>query len=234
VASSALLPSAAAALPAKGPRQVIDQRYTSQRPHSATGASYSGVFHAKNNPKGNPPYLLRMVFYPPKGMRYDTSVPAKCKASDAELEAFGKAACPAASRLGGGRVEGIFYYPFTQSIFDHYKHTVDVMNNTNEQVLLVNAEGSAVSRGHIRPDGSIDFHTQTCFPQPPTGCATDYIRQLKAASSVARYTRSVNGRVRSYLTTPPKCPRSGYWRTTVKFWWKGGAVDSVVSKQPCK
>jgi hypothetical protein len=230
----ALCPSGAAALPASGPREDVNQSLTTTRPGTPAGVKFSGVYHAAGNRRGNPPYLEKMVFYPPKGMRYDTSVPAKCTANDAELEAFGKSACPAASRIGGGLAQGIFYYPFTQTIFDRYRHTLDVLNNTNEQILLVNAEGSAVTRGRIRPDGSILFVTQTCFPEPPTGCATDYIRQLRAATSVARYTRASNGRVRSYVTTPPRCPRSGFWRTTIKFWWKGGAVDSVVTKQPCR
>jgi hypothetical protein len=234
-AACALLPSSAAALPGHGPREDIDQRFTSQRPNSPTGVSYTGAYHAVGNKKGNPPYLVKMIFYPPKGLRYDTNVPAKCTAPDAELEALGKSACPAASRIGSGRGQGVFYEPVAQSfVFDYYDHTMDVLNNTNEQILLVNAEGSAVERGRIRPDNSILFTPQTCFPEPPTGCVNDYILQRKTATTMARYTRSVNGRTRSYVTTPPKCPRSGYWRTTVKFWWRNGAVDTVVSKQPCR
>jgi hypothetical protein len=235
-AVAALWPAAASALPASGPREDIDQRITSQRPNSPTGVSFKGVYHAAGRKNGNPPYLTKMIFYPPKGLRYDTSVPAKCTASDVELDALGKSACPAASRIGGGTAEGIFYYPIEDTtVFDRYKHTLDVMNNTNEQILLVNAEGSGVNRGRIRPDGSILFTPQTCFPQPPAGgCADDYILQLKASTSIARYTRAVNGRTRSYVTTPPRCPASGYWRTTVRFWWRGGAVDTVVSKQPCR
>lgn len=234
--SLALWPACAVALPGHGPREDVDQRFTSQRPNSPTGASYSGVYHAAGNRNGNPPYLTKMVFIPPKGLRYDTSVPAKCTASDVELDARGKSACPPASRIGGGVAEGIFYVPINDTIvFDRYKHALDVMNNTNEQILLVNAEGSGVNRGHIRPDNSIVFTPQTCFPQPPTGtCVDDYILQLKTATTLARYTRSVNGRTRSYATTPPGCPASRRWRTTVKIWWSNGKVDSVVTKQPCR
>lgn len=230
----ALLPGAATALPASGPREDVNQTFTSARPHSPTGVGWKAAYHAPGDKRGNPPYMRKMVFYPPKGMRYDTSVPAKCTASDAELEAMGKAACPEASLIGHGLGQGIFYYPMTTGVFDYYRHTLDVLNNTNEQILLVNAEGSAVERGHFRPDGSIEFTPQTCFPEPPTGCKTDYILQTKAATSIARYTRSVNGHRRSYVTTPPRCPARGYWRTTIKFWWKGGAVDSVVTKQRCR
>jgi hypothetical protein len=231
----ALWPAAAAAQPASGPREVLDQAFTATHANRPTGVRFTGAYHAAGNKKGNPPYLKRMIFYPPPGLRYDTSVPARCTAPDVVLQVQGPAACPAASRLGGGTTEGVFYEPVASAfVIDRYKHTLDVMNNANEQIILVKAEGYAVARGRIRPDGSQEFRNQTCFPKPPTGCTSDYVLQTMSAARLARYTRAVNGRVRSYATTPPKCPASGYWRTTVKLWWKGGAVDSVVTKQPCR
>jgi hypothetical protein len=91
-----------------------------------------------------------------------------------------------------------------------------------------------VVRGKIRADGAIDWELPTCFPPlPGAGCVDDYIIQLKTASRLAPYTRTKNGKLRSYATTPPRCPASGHWRTTVRFWWADGAVDSVATKQPC-
>jgi hypothetical protein len=233
-AFTALAPAAASALPAHGPREDVNQSFTTARPNSPTGLGWKGIYHAAGNKRGNPPYMRKMVFYPPKGMRYDTSVPARCTAPDALLQLEGPDACPAASRLGGGTTEGVFYEPVAHAfVIDRYKHTLDVMNNANEQIILVKAEGYAVARGRIRPDGSQEFSNQTCFPKPPTGCTSDYVLQTMSGARLARYTRAVNGRVRSYATTPPRCPASGYWRTTVKYWWNGGAVDSVVTKQPC-
>src|SRR4051794_17978724 len=101
-AFSVLWPGGAAALPGSGPRENIDQTFTATRPGSATGMSFTGVYHAAGNAKGEPPYMRKMVFYPPRGMRYDTSVPDRCMASDAELQALGPDACPADSRLGTG------------------------------------------------------------------------------------------------------------------------------------
>jgi hypothetical protein len=230
----ALMPSTAGAAPSSGPRQDINQWFTTARPHSPTGVGWKGVYHAAGNKRGTPPYMRKMVFYPPKGMRYDTSVPARCTAPDAVLQVMGPDACPAGSRLGGGEAAGIFYYPDHKTVFDMFHHTLDVMNNAGEQIILLHAEGYAVIRGKLRPDGSQVFESPTCFPVPPTGCVDDYVLQTMTTTKLARYTRSVNGRLRSYATTPPRCPRSGYWRTTVKFWWKGGAVDTVVTKQPCR
>ena len=46
------------------------------------------------------PYMRRMTFYPPAGMRHDTSVPEQCTASDFELSMNGPAACPEGSLIG--------------------------------------------------------------------------------------------------------------------------------------
>src|SRR5205807_615936 len=147
LALSATWSAGAAAQPGAGPRETVDQPFTTAIPNSPTGLGYIGVYHAARNPRGNPPYMRRMVFFPPRGMRYDT-----------------------------------------------------------------------------------------CFPEPPTGqcLVRDYILQLRSSTFLPAYKKTVGGRVRSYATTPKSCPRTGYWRTTVRFWWAGGAVDSVASREPCR
>jgi hypothetical protein len=62
----------------------------------------------------------------------------------------------------------------------------------------------------------------------------DYVLQLKSSTILPPYKRTSRGFVRSYATTPPKCPAGGNWRTTIRFWWADGSVDRVVSKQACK
>jgi hypothetical protein len=235
-ASCALWAAGAAAKPVNGPRETVDHRFTATRATSPTGLSYSGSYHAAGDRKGSPPAMRKMVFYYPRGMRFDTTVPARCTASDVELELRGPDACPAASRLGGGTTEGLFMVPVTHSfVFDHYKHPVTIVNNANEQVVLIESEGFTVVRGRIRPDGAIEFNPTTCFPAPPTGqCADDYIIQLGSSTVTPPYKRATRGRVRSYATTPPTCPARGYWRTPVRFWWADGSADTVVTKQPCR
>jgi hypothetical protein len=236
VGLSGLWAPGAPAQPGYGPREIVDQPFTTTRPSSPTGMGYTGIYHAAGNRRGNPPFLRRMAFYPPRGMRLDTSVPARCSASDVELQLRGPDACPAGSRLGGGKVAGLFFMPLAHSIvFDHYHHTMDIMNAANEQIILVKSEGFTVVRGRIRSDGAIDFNLPTCFPAPPTGgCVDDYIMQLRSSTFLPRYTRTSRGRVRGYATTPAMCPAAGLWRATVRFWWANGAVDNVVTKEPCR
>jgi hypothetical protein len=236
LALSALWAAGAAPQPGKGPRETVDQRFTTTRPGAPTGMRFEATYHAAGDRKGNPPYLRRQVQYPPRGMRFDTSVPKRCTASDAELQLSGPSACPAGSLLGRGSTAGIFMVPFSEdAVFHRFRHRMYVLNNTNEQIVLVESEGFTVVRGKIRPDGAIVFTPPSCFPTPPAGgCADDYIVQLETTTHLRPYTKTVNGRVRSYATTPPKCPARGYWRSVVRFRWSDGTADSVATRQPCR
>jgi hypothetical protein len=232
--ASALWALDAGAQAGRGPRERINQTFTTKRPGAPTGISSKARFHAANDPKGNPPNLVRLVFHPPKGMRYDTSVPGQCHASDAQLQTMGPDACPVDSWLGGGTTEGLIMEPVGHDfVFDHFHHHVDVLNNESEQIVLVHSEGWTVARGEMRRDGAIVFNLPTCFPEPPSGCIDDYIIQLANSTAVYPYKRKVNGRVRSYATTPRRCPSRGYWRTRVRLDWANGATDRVVTKEPC-
>jgi hypothetical protein len=226
-----LLAGSAAAEPASGPRETVDQTYTVTAPDTPTGLGFTASYHAADDPQSPPPAMRRMVFYPPAGFRFDTSVPGQCTATDVQLQLQGPAACPANSRIGWGTTEGLFFVPFDHSTtFDHFKHDVDILNNANEQIILVHSEGWTVVRGKMNPDNSIEFDNPTCFPAPPAGsCEDDYLIQLRTTSTIPVHAGSRG----SYATTPPTCPTTGYWETTVRFWWADDTTDSVVSRQPC-
>lgn len=226
----------AAAQPGAGPRETVNQTFTTTRPGSPTGLSFTGAYHAVRNLHGNPPYMRRMEFDWPPGMRYDRTALAQCTAPDPELEVFGPAACPPDSRLGGGTTEGLFFDPATQSILlDHYTHSMDAFNSPDGEILLIHSEGYTVVHGRAHPNGSVDYQSPTCFPAPPTGqCPRDYVLQLRSSMVIAPHTKVSGRSVRSYATTPSTCPSTGYWKTTFRFWWADGNVDTVVSKQPCR
>lgn len=222
----------AIAEPGSGPRGTVDQRFTAKRPATPTGLGFTGTYHAEGDKKKDPPYMRRMTFYPPAGMRYDTSVPEQCTANDFELSQSGPEACPEGSIIGEGTTSGVFFVPFTldQVVLDRYTHKVYIANNKDEQIVLVEAEGYAVVRGKFQPDGSIEFNSPTCFPTPPTGCVTDHVLQTGSKTFVARYVKDG----KSYATTPPRCPASRHWVSKVRFWWADGAVDTLVTRQPCR
>ena len=219
----------AAAEPVSGPHQTIDNQFTTTQPNAPTGSTYVGRYHAAGDPEGDPPYMRAMTFYPPPGTRYDTSVPERCTASDLELQARGTAACPAGSHIGSGTVESKFMG------MDGSEATlrVDVFNNTGEMIMLVSSPGlTSVARGKFQPDGSIEYRSPTCFPAT-AGCPVDNALQLGSNVSMPPYVRTVDGVTKSYLTTPPTCPKSGYWESPIGFWWADGTSEIVVTSQAC-
>jgi hypothetical protein len=223
VASLCALPATAAAEPVSFAHGTLENRFTTTQPNAAAGSSYRGDYHAAGDPEADPPYMRRMVFHPPTGMRYDTSVPERCTAGDIQLQLQGAAACPEGSRIGGGTARGKAFGSETTL-------RVDVFNNAGEQVMLISSPMIAsVSRGRIGPDNSVEFASPTCYPALVT-CPADNALQLGSDVALQAYTRGG----RSYLTTPPKCPKSGRWRSEVRFWWADGTEDAVVSTHPCK
>ncbi len=223
---AAVLPPSAAALPAEFTHGTIDQTLTTTRANAPTGFHFVASYHAAGDPDAPPPYMRKMTFS--GGPRRDTSVPERCTASDLELAVSGAAACPEGSRLGGGTTEGLFMGSFPTTV------ELDVFNNTGEQIMVVRSPGLAtVSRGRIRPDGSIEFASPTCFPSH-AGCPVDNSLQVRTNVTVPPYTTSRDGTVRSYLTTPQKCPKSRHWTTTVRLWWADGSEDTAAIRQPCK
>jgi hypothetical protein len=46
--------------------------------------------------------------------------------------------------------------------------------------------------------------------------------------------RELGGDVRSYITTPPTCPRRRYWVNQVTFTYFDGVTQTVETRSPCK
>jgi hypothetical protein len=223
----AACPGAATAEPGSGPHGTIENRLTTTEPGAPTGSHFEGRYHAAGDPEGDPPYLRRMTFYPPAGMRYDRSVPDRCSASDLQLQLEGSGACPPGSRLGGGKAYGKFMGNETEL-------NVETFNNTDEIVMVIRTPiVTTVSRGEFGPDGSITFESPTCYPALPPGCPVDTALQLGSSVAQEPYTRTVDGEVRAYVTTPPTCPESGYWEQPVRFWWADGSEETMVPRAPC-
>ncbi|HKP91150.1 MAG TPA: hypothetical protein VJT75_14390 [Thermoleophilaceae bacterium] len=220
-----LLASAAVAAPVKMRHGSVNDRFTTTRPGAASGFNYDGVYHAAGDPTGAPPYMRRMTFYPARGQRYDTTAAPQCTASDAELAIRGAAACPAGSRLGGGKVVGRFMDQFPNEL------EADFFNAPGEQIILARSPVFAsVSRGRIAKDQTVTYEAPTCYPWLlPAPCPVDNALQVESHMRTPRYVR--NGR--AYMRTPPRCPASGHWTARIRFWWKDGTTDLVVTKKPC-
>jgi hypothetical protein len=216
------------ATPGSGPHETLDQTFTTTALDAPSGFGFHGVYHAAGDPNANPPYMRRMTFYPPVGLRYDTAVAPRCTKPDLVLALRGAAACPG-SRLGGGTTSTSFLGRFPSTV------AVDFLNGDHEQIILARSPLiTTVARGELLPDGSITWASPTCYPSlRPPGCVVDNALQLESTMQVPAYVRTTGGAARSYLTTPPTCPPSGHWDTVVRLWWADGSVDNVTTEQPC-
>jgi hypothetical protein len=225
VALCAAMAGPASAEPVSFRHGTLDHRFTTTEPGAASGFAYDARYHGADDPGSRPPYMRRMLSENATGVRYDTSVPDKCTASDVELATRGAAACPPGSKLGDGQTETSFMGGPPQTV------AIDFLNNTNEQIIIARSPLVAtVARGQIHPDGSVEFASPTCFPSVgPAGCPVDNVLQIASTVTVPPYTNASG----SYLTTPSTCPADGVWRNPIHFWWADGTEDTVVATAPC-
>jgi hypothetical protein len=221
------VPASADAAPVSGAHATVDYTLTTTEAGAPTGWSFTGSYFASNG-SGDPPYMRSMTFANPSGFRFDTSVPDRCTAGDAQLALFGASACPLASRVGGGTATGKFMGRTTTL-------QVTDFNNADEQIMLVQSPLVAtVARGRIASDGSITFASPTCYPAAPgVTCPVDDVLQMGSSVGGRAYTRTADGVVRSYLTTPASCPATGYWQTPIEFNWADGSQETDVVQEPC-
>lgn len=226
LAAGSAAASVALAGTASGPHETVTLSATSLEPGTPTGSLYDVRYRNPSDPSSNPPAVRRLVAVSPAGTRIDTSVPARCEASDAELKAEGDAACPSASRIGGGTA--------TISVLGGAPSTNQVsVYNTRDgflQLVKFGGFGVGVARTTIRGT-TLDTRIPTCIAggQPPSGCPSDQAVVLASRILVRRTV--VRGR--SYATTPPTCPRPG-WPTKLSFYFGDGTRDSVTTVDRCR
>src|SRR5438046_3013551 len=101
VSAPAVIVAAAQADTASGPRESIALQFSSRTPGASAGSTFTGTYHAAGHSQAAPPALHRVRLTMPPGSRFDTAVPARCEATDMQLELMGESACPAASKVGG-------------------------------------------------------------------------------------------------------------------------------------
>jgi hypothetical protein len=226
IAALALWPAVARGLPSSGPHETVDMATTTSQPHASAGLRYAARYHAANDPSGDPPALRHLLIELPAGTRIDTSVPGRCSASDLEIMLVGESACPPSARVGSGQVT-VEQVGTGVSTYD------TVLYNADHDVLeLVESGGRVVGIAHTYQHGTtLDGPVPTCITggNPPDGCPFDELRLL--ANQLQIQPLSVGGR--NYGTTPPTCPRSGFWTIRVTLSYADGSVDTVTPETPC-
>jgi hypothetical protein len=228
---TALLGSVAIAPAADDSRQAASYVLTEQRPGVGTSERFSFDYVNPDDPQAKPPPVRQVTTVLPRGARFDSSVPALCTASDAELIAEGGAACPPDSAIGGGVVTVDTGLPGEARIVTA---DVEFFNNTGEFIYVNTVRGTdarTIIRAAVERDRTIT-DTGMLPGVPPDGGSIDTVEL-----EVRNVSATVGGATRNYITTPKRCRgRKGdpHWTTRVHFTYADGVTQTVPTHTPCR
>jgi hypothetical protein len=204
-------------------RQTAEFTFAEQRPGRPTAVRLAIDYRNPSDPDAKPPAVQTVVETLAAGARIDTSVPARCGASDGELMTQGAPACPAGSRVGGGEVDLDTGVPGPGRLIHN---RVTQFNNAGELILLFEQDGGsrAVSRAKI--EGRTIIAQSPPLPGgPPDGFTA--IRRVRLSLDAI----SVAGR--GYVTTPDTCPADGRWTNRIAFAYRDGQAQTLEAASPC-
>jgi hypothetical protein len=200
---------------------------SSTLPAVPTGMEIRAVYRDPEDPEGKPPPLEEVVIEMPAGLAWDTGVVPSCEASDDELRAEGRAACPAESRIGSGTLTAITGFPGV----DPVETDITIFNGGDELIELVSFKGTDVTAGSDRlkiQGDTLVAHPPAVPGGPPNGRTT--VREI--AFTIDRHVTAGPGRRRSLIATPPDCPAGG-WRSSLSFTFASYAPSSAVDHSQC-
>jgi hypothetical protein len=210
-----------------GSRQTATFTLAEQRPGASTALSFSVDYVNPADRAAKPPAVRRVVETLARGARFDTSVPAQCLATDAELMLLGEDACPPGSKVGAGFIRIDTGFPGPNRAIEA---DIVFLNRTG-QLIFVNTDRATgarvVARGTIE-GGRLTTNAPPLPGTPPDGGAIDVVRTRLESIS-----RLVGGVRRGYITTPASCPPSRSWTNTVSFTYADGVTQTVASRSPC-
>jgi hypothetical protein len=180
------------------------------------------VYKAPGDPNGKPSPIRKVVVTAPAGTRFHTGAVARCTATDDELEAEGRGACPEASRIGAGKLTADTGFG---APVDPLAGDLTLFNSGTAVVEVVTAPGTDRVLGidRLKIAGStLSGHPPTTPGGPPDGETA--VRQIDF--TIDRKT--------GYVTTPRTCPRSRRWTATGTFGFKDGSEETLTSRLACK
>jgi hypothetical protein len=210
--------AAAVALASPQFASTVTFTYSSEVPGSPSGFDSFATFDDPGEPFGKPKELfrIRVGFHP--GTRIDTAALPRCRASDREVRLIGLRACPASTRLGIVHAEGVV------SSGLHFNPVGHLFNARRAIIVVVTVAGRYATS--FRDDLTRDT-LMVNFRIPPG------ISLIRFRPHIPNHFRKRGGKRRAYMRTPPSCPPSGMWTTTVVFIFRDGSTDEHSPQTPC-
>jgi hypothetical protein len=214
------------------PYQTSSYTLTQKRIARPTGEHFKFDYVNPDDPDAKPPAVQKVVTVLPRGGRYDPSVPGSCTAGDEELMASGAAACPEDSAIGSGVITVDTGVPGPGRIVTADAQFFNNAEDPDGEFIYLNTIRDTGARTVVRADAT-RRRTITTAPllpgTPPDGGSIDTV-DVK----VTRVVRTVDGVRRSYITTPPGCPRSRTWLARVRFIYGDDYSQVVATPNPCR
>ena len=225
VAIAAQLTWAAIATGGATPRGVWELDVFTKRAASPTGLRFGVGYRNPADAEAKPPPVTGAVFHLPPGLRINNRAVPRCSASDADFRARGRAACPAATRVGSGTLVAMTGFPGVDPL------TADIVafNGVGELVEVVFFQGTNTVAGMDRltiARGRLTAHPPATPGGPPDGRTV--VRDVRLLIP-----RRIGPGGRAYVTTPPRC-LTGRWRSRAHYEFADGGETVVRDSTPCR
>jgi hypothetical protein len=196
--------------------------YTSQTPGSPSGLDALATWSDPGEPGGKPKEVQKITVIFNPGTKLDTTALPTCKASAEDVAVRSVRACPAKTKLGEVRGQGVYAggAPF---------NTFATLFNARRQIIVVVTLDN--SRGRLLTNFRDDVKKSSITINLKIGRGISLIR---FQAHVPSHFRKRGGKRRAYFRTPPTCPASGTWTTTVVFDYRDGTSDRHSAPSPCR
>lgn len=201
----------------------------SHQPAASTGLTLRVLYRDPANPDGKPSPIKKVVIEAPAGLRFDGGAVPACKATDEQLRAMGRRACPPESRVGEGTLTA-----FTGAgAGDPVEADATVFNGGDQLIELISFKGTDSTAGmdRLKIDGStLTAHPPTTPGGPPDGRTS--VREIKLRIE-PRESGAGSAR-RVFITTPPECPAGGTWSSRGTFDFENGTTETIAATTACE
>jgi hypothetical protein len=202
----------------------VQLRLTSPKPNTPTGAVLN--LTRPDEADGKPKTETRGVFRLPAGTVINQDAVPPCTKDDLTWQVEGTAACPD-SYLGNGYVTLVSGLGPPVDPFDVDQHWYYA---PGELVALYTKHGTTypiLEVGHAQIDGATISADLDLPPGYPPGTKTS---PKDTDLTIQPYV----GPRGTFITTPPTCPSSGKWITTVTLSYEDGTDETVSDAMPCE
>jgi hypothetical protein len=197
--------------------------YAAQTPSTSSGFDALATWSDAGEAGGKPKEVskIKVVFAP--GSKLDTRALPACKASAEDIAVLAVRACPAKTKLGEVRGQGV--YAGSTAPFN----TFATLFNAKRQIIVVVTLDNA--KGRLLTDFRDDVERSAITINLKVGKGISLVR---FQAHVPPHVRKRGKKRRVYFTTPSSCPPGGAWVNNVIFSYRDGSSDQHSAPTPCR